>query len=73
MATPQSLKPGTRFLRLPDVMATTGLSKSEVYRRIECEENPLPKPYRYKNGGPRAGVFWRSDELEDWQMREISE
>lgn len=71
MTIPHPLKPGTRFLRLADITAQTGLSKSEVYRRMDCPENPLPKSYRYRGRGPRSAVFWRSDEIEDWQMREI--
>ena len=67
----QSQRPGIRFLRLPEVMSMTGLSKSEIYRRMNSGENPVPKPHRYRDGGPRASVFWPSNEIEDWQMKEL--
>ncbi len=48
------------LLRLPSVQAKTGLSKSEIYRRIK--ENTFPKPVKL---GARA-VAWSADAIDQW-------
>lgn len=52
-----------QFLRLPTVQARTGLSKSELYRRMRAGTFPRTVPL-----GARA-VAWRSDEVHDWMTR----
>ena len=54
-----------RFLRLDEVLHTTGLGKNTVYRRIR--EGTFPKQVRI---GPNS-VAWRQSEIVKW-MREIS-
>ena len=48
------------LMRLPSVLAHTGLSKSEIYRRIKCET--FPKPLKL---GARA-VAWPSVVIDAW-------
>lgn len=49
-----------RFLRLPEVRAKTGLSRSEIYRRIANQTFPEP----VKIG--RRSSAWASNEVEQW-------
>lgn len=50
------------FWRLPTVTEKTGLSKSEIYRRIAA--NLFPKPRKYPGS---TKTFWVSTEVQDWQ------
>ena len=49
-----------RFLRLPDVRARTGLSRSEIYRRIA--DQSFPEPVKI---GQRSSA-WASSEVDQW-------
>ena len=46
--------------RLPTVMYRTGLSSSEIYRRISM--NRFPRPVKL---GPRSSA-WSAAEIDDW-------
>ncbi|WP_354129825.1 AlpA family transcriptional regulator [Bradyrhizobium sp. RT3b] len=48
------------LLRLPQVLAATGLSTSSIYRKIAASEFPRP----LKLG--RNSVCWRTSEVVDW-------
>jgi len=48
------------FVRLPDVIRHTGMSRSTIYRRIS--DGAFPAPYSL---GPRASG-WRWGELVEW-------
>ena len=50
------------FLRRPEVERITGLSSSEIYRRIKIGK--FPKPIQL--GGVRA-VAWKQSSVEQWQ------
>lgn len=54
------------ILRLPDVKARTGLSRSTIYLRIS--EGKFPKPISL---GSRA-VGWLSDEVTAWIDQQIA-
>ncbi|MDH5763353.1 MAG: AlpA family transcriptional regulator [Nitrospinota bacterium] len=54
-----------RILRLPEVMARTGLSRSTIYLHIS--QDNFPKPV---NLGARA-VGWIEAEINDWLDRKI--
>ena len=54
-----------RILRLPEVMARTGLSRSTIYLRIS--QGTFPKPVSL---GPRA-VGWVEAEIQEWIERQI--
>ena len=56
-----------KLMRLPEVMAKTGLGRSAIYERIA--EGTFPKPVAL---GGRA-VAWVSDEIEAWIMARIEE
>lgn len=58
------MQQATEFWRLPVVKRRVGLSKSEIYRRVE--RGDFPKPRRYP--GSRL-VYWRSDDVAQWQDR----
>ena len=59
MATYGSLSPES-FVRLPDVIRHTGLSRSSIYRRVA--DGAFPAPYSL---GPRTSG-WRWGELQEW-------
>ena len=50
----------TAILRLPEVIARTGLSRTNVYRRIAAGTFPAPVAL-----GPRA-VGWRESDVIEW-------
>ena len=60
-------KPPTRFLRLPEVMARTGLSRSTIYVRLA--EGRFPRPVAL---GSRA-VGWIEAEVDEWVRERIAE
>jgi len=53
------------FLRLPDVKAVTGLSKTSLYALIK--EKSFPAPVRL---GPRA-VAWVKSEIRQWAVERV--
>jgi len=55
------------LLRLPEVKAHTGLSRSELYRRIA--KGAFPAPVKI---GARASA-WSSAEIERWKAERIAE
>jgi len=55
----------TTILRLPNVKARTGLSRSTIYLRIA--EGSFPKPVSL---GGRA-VGWIESEIDDWLKAQI--
>ena len=55
-----SVSDGMKLLRLKEVIAVTGLSRSTINRKVEAGQFPRPVSL-----GPRA-VAWRSDELDSW-------
>ncbi len=59
--------PPTRFLRLPEVMARTGLSRSTIYVRLATGCFP-----RSVALGRRA-VGWIEAEVEEWVAERIAE
>ena len=48
------------YLRLPDVIAVTGLGRSTIFRRIKLGEFPR----QYDLGGHIVG--WRRSEIDKW-------
>lgn len=59
--------PPTRFLRLPDVLERTGLSRSTIYVRLA--EGRFPRPVAL---GGRA-VGWIEAEVDEWVRDRIAE
>ena len=59
--------PPIRFLRLPEVMARTGLSRSTIYVRLAA--GCFPRPVAL---GMRA-VGWIEAEIEEWVAEQIAE
>lgn len=49
-----------RILRLPAVLERTGLSRSTLYRRIQCGSFPAQVPISIRCAG------WRESEINDW-------
>ena len=56
-----------RFLRLPEVLARTGLSRSTIYVRLD--EGRFPRPVSL---GGRA-VGWIEAEVDEWIRQRIAE
>ncbi|MBB4863309.1 prophage regulatory protein [Pseudomonas nitritireducens] len=52
-----------RFMRLDEVLYTTGLGKNTLYRRIR--EGSFPKQVRI---GPNS-VAWRQSDVEGWMQK----
>ncbi len=50
----------TRLLRISEVVKTTGMGRSTVYRLVK--ENKFPRPVRL---GARSSA-WREDEVQAW-------
>jgi prophage regulatory protein len=50
----------TAILRLPEVIARTGLGRTSLYRRIGA--GAFPPPVKL---GPRA-VGWRESDVDEW-------
>ncbi len=63
----QRAKPPTRFLRLPEVLERTGLSRSTIYVRLANGSFPRPVPL-----GARA-VGWIEAEVDEWVRERIAE
>ena len=55
-----------KLLRLPEVKATTGLSKSSIYARIS--EGTFPKQIPL---GPRL-VVWVEADIQNWITQQVS-
>lgn len=56
-----------RLIRLPEVLTTVGLSKSEVYRLVAVGQFPRPIPL-----GTRASA-WDEGEIQDWVRARIAD
>ncbi len=65
--TERRTKPPTRFLRLPEVMKRTGLSRSTIYVRVAAGRFPQPVAL-----GGRA-VGWIEAEVDEWVRERIAE
>ena len=59
-------KTSTAFLKLPQVMSVTGLSKSTIYARIA--EGAFPKQIPL---GPRL-VVWVESDIQNWIAEQVS-
>ena len=64
--TVQEVEVPTRIVRLPDVMARTGLSRSTIYVRVG--KGSFPKPVHL---GARA-VGWIEEEVDGWIRQQIA-
>ncbi len=62
---------GDAFMRLPQVMALTGLSQAQLYKLMENERGPrrFPKPVAL---GP-ASRAWLLSEVKAWQAARVQE
>jgi predicted DNA-binding transcriptional regulator AlpA len=58
-----------RFLRLREVCAKVGLSKTAIYQRMH--EGTFPSSYRYRSARAARGVFWLSTDIAQWQASEL--
>ncbi len=63
----QKTKPPIRILRLPEVIARTGLSRSTIYVRVAAGRFPRPVAL-----GARA-VGWIEAEVDEWVRERIAE
>ena len=63
----QETRGTVRFLRLPEVLARTGLSRSTIYVRLDKRRFPRPVSL-----GARA-VGWIEAEVDAWMRERIAE
>ena len=63
----QKTRRRVRFLRLPEVLARTGLSRSTIYVRLD--QGRFPRPVSL---GGRA-VGWIEAEVDEWIRQRIAE
>ena len=63
----QRTHPPIRILRLPEVQARTGLSRSTIYLRLE--QGHFPRPVAL---GARA-VGWVESEIDEWLRERIAQ
>ena len=56
-------------LRLPQVIAITGLKKTSIYNKINKESKyhdpDFPRPFQLSNTA-KGAVGWRSDQVHTW-------
>ena len=57
-----------RFLRLPEVVKTIGLSKTTIYRLSNDKNNDFPKPVKL-TGRTSA---WDAVSIQDWIEKRIA-
>ena len=62
----QETRKQVRFLRLPEVLARTGLSRSTIYVRLD--QGRFPRPVSL---GAR-GVGWIESEVDEWMRARIA-
>ena len=62
----QGTRRRVRFLRLPEVLARTGLSRSTIYVRLD--QGRFPRPVSL---GARA-VGWIEAEVDEWMRERIA-
>lgn len=67
LETTQALSANFILLRLPQVKLRSGLSRSEIYRRVALGTFPAPVKI-----GERASA-WSSEEVERWMAARIAE
>jgi len=60
-----------RFLRLKEVTARTGLSRSTIYNKLDCKSQYFDPafPEQIRLGG--GAVAWVEGELENWMNEKI--
>jgi predicted DNA-binding transcriptional regulator AlpA len=63
-----SNKAQLEFWRLKRVCEVTGLSKSEVYRRVAAGQ--FPPPHKYPGSGMN---FWPSVDVQSWMLKILGE
>lgn len=65
-AIPGGYTPRERFIRLPEVLYTTGLSRSTVYEMMRRQQFPAQVSLGGKN------VAWLASEVEQWMDERIA-
>lgn len=53
------------FIRLPEVKRQTGLSTSEIYRRMDRKEFPIQVKISHKV------VVWIQSQVDDWKYAQL--
>jgi prophage regulatory protein len=61
------LRPGERFLRLPEVLSTTGLKRSLLYEQIH--DGFFPQPIKI---GEKSSA-WIESEVREWMTARVDE
>lgn len=56
--------PYGRFLTIEEVMASTGMSRAQVYRAVHWRDHPLPPPVKV-----RTRSYWVEAEIAEWKRK----
>jgi prophage regulatory protein len=59
---PENLPTADRFIRLPEVLHLTALSRTSIYEQIQ--QGTFPKQYRIS----KTAVAWRLSEVQNWMQ-----
>lgn len=68
----QQANPATTLIRIPEVMALTGLARGTIYKRLKDDEH-FPRPVPLTNSKTRgAPVGWVLSEVQAWVCSQIA-
>ncbi|MDZ4192613.1 MAG: AlpA family phage regulatory protein [Pseudomonas sp.] len=68
----QQANPATTLIRIPEVMALTGLARGTIYKRLKDDED-FPRPVPLTNSKTRgAPVGWVLGEVQAWVCSQIA-
>lgn len=63
--------PATTLIRMPDLLALTGLQRATVYKRLK-DDPTFPRPVPLSNSTARgAPVAWVLSEVQEWVRARI--
>ena len=57
-----------RFLRMPEVLRITGISRAQVY--VLMSQNKFPRQTKISDGGKAAG--WLQSEVAEWMNERLA-
>lgn len=70
-ASQQQFDPSATLIRMPDLLALTGLQRATVYKRLK-DDPTFPRPVPLSNSTARgAPVAWVLSEVQEWVRTRI--
>lgn len=72
LASAQMLASDSIIIRMPEVLAITGLARPTIYKRLK-DDSTFPRPVPLSNSKSRgAPVGWVLAEVQDWVRQRIA-